>query len=53
MSTMKRLFEDLLEIQRAERSQPNGVDLPTILRLASSERKEFWLDPEEDRWNND
>jgi hypothetical protein len=47
MSTMKRLFEDLLEIQRVERSQPEGIDLPTILRLAGGERKEFWPDPVE------
>jgi hypothetical protein len=46
MGHMKRLFEDLLEIQRLQRSQPEGVDLPTILRIATSERKEFWPDPD-------
>jgi hypothetical protein len=49
MSNMKRLFEDLLEIQRAQRDQPSMmIDLPTILRIASGERKEFWPDPDEE-----
>jgi hypothetical protein len=49
MSNMKRFFEDLQEIQRAQRSQPFAtVDLPTILRHASDVRKEFWPDPDEE-----
>jgi hypothetical protein len=46
MGHMKRLFEDLLEIQRLQRSQPEGIDLPTILHIAAGERKEFRPDPD-------
>lgn len=47
MSTMKRLFEDIQEISRLQRSQPpEAVDLCTIIHLASGERKVFWSDDE-------
>ena len=40
MSNMKRLFEDLQEIYRLQQSQPEGVDLPTILRLVTDGRND-------------
>ena len=54
MSYMKRLFEDLLEIQRISRNQPpEAVDFPDIVRRGLGERKEFWPEPDEERFSRD
>lgn len=48
MGYMKRLFEDIQEIQRLQRSQPpEAVDLRDIIRRAYDERNQFWPDASE------